>query len=105
MICNQNGQDKDRDMNTSFTQKQRTINNQLNVKSEAVIAVLIKIHVFWDVMPYRLPYNYLDYLNLNTVAKCGTTTLWYLLASLPNVTSKELESSKIALQSSTFDGH
>jgi len=30
----------------------------------------------WDVMPYRLLHNYLDYLNLSTVAKYGTPTLW-----------------------------
>jgi hypothetical protein len=75
MFCNQTGQEEDRDMNTSFIQKQRTINTQLNVNSEAFIAVLIKIHVFWDVMPGRLLHNYLDYLNLNTVVKYGTPTL------------------------------
>lgn len=76
MFGNQTGQEKDRDMNTSFTQKRGTVNTQINVKSEAFIAVLITIHVFCDVMTHRLLHNYLDYLNLNTVAKYGTPTLW-----------------------------
>ena len=63
-------------MNTSFIQKQRKINIQLYVKSEDFIAVLIKSHVLWDVIPYRLLHNYLDYLNLSTVAKYDTPTLW-----------------------------
>jgi hypothetical protein len=45
------------------------------VKSEAFIAVLLKIHVFWDVVPYELLHNYLDYLNLKMVAKYGTPKL------------------------------
>jgi hypothetical protein len=62
-------------MNTSFIQKWRTINNNLNIKFEVFIAVLIKIHVFWDVMPYRLLHNYLDCLNLNMEAICSTNML------------------------------
>jgi hypothetical protein len=75
MFCNQTGQEKDRDMNTYFIEKQKAINTQLNVKSEAFIRVLIKIQVLWDVTPYSLLHNYLDYLNLNMVAKYGTPNL------------------------------
>jgi len=56
MFCNENGQEKDRYKNTSFIQKWKTINTQLHVKSEAVIAVLIKMSsaMLWHIDCYGI---------------------------------------------------